>query len=394
MGDGKRAGDEASGDGGDISDTVLDEREAQLERSRADAELPSGQFGGSAELPQVLLGHSTPAIEHQLRSFLQSVAAMFDAWLNRRENENTRRAYRADVLDFVAFQGIRWPRDAEELLRATVPDVQAWRDFLRDVRHAAPKTLNRKVSSVSCFFKFMREAAAEARLPILVPNPAHAQFLARESQDPVDPTHALSVSRAQQLMALPKGDDVLAARDRAILKFYLYTGARIGTGCRLRVEDFHVDDDDATIKVHEKGRGRSKRAIGLHFAAAEAMRDYLQRADLTSGPLFRARASSRAKVKLSSRPMDEATMYRLLMTYLSRLPKAMREVELPDGGRTQRCIYTPHSLRATTATLLLDAGVEITEVQQLLGHKHVTVTQVYDKRRRSTRESASHKVPL
>ena len=172
------------------------------------------------------------------------------------------------------------------------------------------------------------------------------------------------------------------------------TGARIATGCRLKVEDFHVDDDDATIKIHEKGRGRSKRAIGLHFAAAEAIRDYVQKAGLLSGALFRARAGSRAKEKLSSRAMDEATMYRLLMSYLERLPKAKREVELPDGTKAERCIYTPHSLRATTATLLLDAGVDITEVQALLGHKHVTVTQVYDKRRRTTRESASHKVPL
>lgn len=363
-------------------------------RSTADARLPASLTEHSSDLPSVLLGHATPAIERQVRSFFASVAQMFEAWLQRRENKNTQRAYRADVMDFVAFAGIKWPDDADQLLRVTVHDVQAWRDFLRDEKSAAPKTLNRKVSSVSGFYKFMREAAAEARLPILVPNPAHAQFLARESQDPVDPTHALSTSRAQQLMALPKGDDVVAARDRAILKFYLYTGARIATGCRLKLEDFHIDDDDATIKIHEKGRGRSKRAIGLHFAAAEAIRDYVQKADITSGALFRARASSRAKEKLSARAMDEATMYRVLMSYLERLPKAKREVELEDGTKLERCIYTPHSLRATTATLLLDAGVDITEVQQLLGHKHITVTQVYDKRRRSTRESASHKVPL
>ena len=362
-------------------------------RARGDAELPAALTEHSSDLPSVLVGHSTQAIERQVRSFFGAVAQMFEAWLQRRENKNTQRAYRADVMDFVSFLGIKWPDQADQLLRATVPDVQAWRDSLQK-NDAAPKTLNRKVSSVSGFYKLMREAAAEARLPILVPNPAHAQFLARESQDPVDPTHALSAPRASQLMALPKGDDVLAARDRAILKFYLYTGARIATGCRLKVEDFHVDDDDATIKIHEKGRGRSKRAIGLHFAAAEAIRDYIQKAGLLSGALFRARAGSRAKEKLSSRAMDEATMYRLLMSYLERLLKAKREVELPDGTKAERCIYTPHSLRATTATLLLDAGVDITEVQALLGHKHVTVTQVYDKRRRTTRESASHKVPL
>ncbi len=51
-------------------------------------------------------------------------------------------------------------------------------------------------------------------------------------------------------------------------------------------------------------------------------------------------------------------------------------------------------MRATAATLLLDAGVEIRNVQELLGHRHVTTTQIYDKRRRSTSESASHDVPI
>ena len=63
----------------------------------------------------------------------------------------------------------------------------------------------------------------------------------------------------------------------------------------------------------------------------------------------------------------------------------------PTGRPVRRlCIYTPHSLRATTATLLLDANVDIVKVKDLLGHRHITTTQIYDKRRRSTCESASH----
>ena len=72
------------------------------------------------------------------------------------------------------------------------------------------------------------------------------------------------------------------------------------------------------------------------------------------------------------------------------------EVLATDGGteKVTRCIYTPHSLRATTATLLLDAGVDIIKVKDLLGHRHVTTTQIYDKRRRSLKEGASHDVPI
>ena len=87
-------------------------------------------------------------------------------------------------------------------------------------------------------------------------------------------------------------------------------------------------------------------------------------------------------------------MWRVILGYLERLPGATHEVTLPGGSVRRECIYTPHSLRATTATLLLDAGVELTKVQALLGHRHITTTQIYDKRRRSTSESASHDVPI
>lgn len=92
--------------------------------------------------------------------------------------------------------------------------------------------------------------------------------------------------------------------------------------------------------------------------------------------------------------MDEITLWRVILGYMKRLPGAMKEVHLADGTVRDECVYTPHSLRATTATLLLDAGKDITKVQELLGHRHVTTTQIYDKRRRSTAESASHDVPI
>jgi site-specific recombinase XerD len=56
----------------------------------------------------------------------------------------------------------------------------------------------------------------------------------------------------------------------------------------------------------------------------------------------------------------------------------------------QRSIYTPRLLRVTNATLLQDGTVDIREVQGLVGHKHVTTTQIFDKRRRGTSDSASH----
>jgi site-specific recombinase XerD len=222
------------------------------------------------ELPPMLLGSVTPEYRKRVEDFFFSVAAIFEAWVNRRKSEHTRRAYRGDVMAFVHFMKLRWPEDAIELLSAIL-DVQAWKESMTKAA-MAPKTLNRRVSSLSSFFKFLAGAAAELRLPITVPNPAHAQFISREASDPVEETRALSLARARQLMNIPKGEDILAVRDRAILMFYLYSGARIGTGCKLKVNDFQQEGDEAMIRFHLKG-GKVK-TKGLHFAAAHAIQEY------------------------------------------------------------------------------------------------------------------------
>lgn len=342
-------------------------------------------------LPPILAGARTPEIERHVKTFFLTIADLYESWLNRRSSLHTRRAYDQDVMTFVRrFLRLKWPEQAGDLFGVSVQQVLAFRAWLLD-RQAAPKTVNRRIASLSSFYKYLGAAAAEMRLPIIVPNPAHAQFIPRTSSDPVDETVALSAARARQLIGLPDGDTLVECRDRAILKFYVYSGARLATGCRLNVSDFHVDETGATITVNEKGHKRRK--IGLHFNAAQAISEYLDLAGISGGPLFRPRLNSRSQ-KLGHEHFSATAMYRLLQSYLARLPKALKEMERPNGMKTAACIYTPHSLRATTATILLDAGVDICKVQDLLGHRHVTTTQIYDKRRRLAHEGASHDVPI
>lgn len=344
----------------------------------------------AAEFPPLLLGNATPQMQQRVAQFYASLAAIFEAWVQRCGNPHTQRAYRADVMAFIAFLGLPWTQEPWELFRVTVPQVQAWRDAMV-AQDLAPKTRNRRLASLAHFYRYLGETAKELRLPINVANPAHAQFVARKTADPREETRALTLARARQLMSLPEGDTVLAARDRAILTFYLYTGARLTTGCRVLVPDFHQDEDGATITLTHKGEHRM--TIGLHWRAAEAIQAYLTQAALTAGPLFRPRRNSRS-LKLSDAGFHPATMHTLLQRYLRRLPEAVKEVVQPDGTVKPMCIYTPHSLRATAATLLLGAKVDIKKVQELLGHRHVTTTQIYDKRRFQTAEGASHDIPI
>lgn len=106
------------------------------------------------------------------------------------------------------------------------------------------------------------------------------------------------------------------------LAFYLHTGARITTGCRLKVSDFHQDDDGATIRLTHKGN--HKQTVGVNFRVAEAIGAYVKQAEITSGALFRPRLNPRSQ-KLGESYMHPATMRRVLVGYLEKLPGAVRE---------------------------------------------------------------------
>src|SRR5262249_32619991 len=147
-------------------------------------------------LPPVLAGHDSADIQARLAAFYSSVAQIFERWVSRRQSPHTRRAYRQDVMAFVQFMGWSWPEESSALLTATIADVTDFRDHLA-ASGAAPKTLNRRVSSLSSFYKYLAGAAAELRLPVNLPNPAHAQFIARESADPREERRALSAARAR-----------------------------------------------------------------------------------------------------------------------------------------------------------------------------------------------------
>src|SRR5258708_38135519 len=104
-------------------------------------------------------GDATPQVRQRVYRFYFSIASCFESWVKRRKSAHTQRAYREDVMAFVKFLAIAWPEKSWELLRAAIKDVQAFRDQLLD-RGAAPKTLNRRISSVSSFYKYLGAAAA------------------------------------------------------------------------------------------------------------------------------------------------------------------------------------------------------------------------------------------
>lgn len=342
-------------------------------------------------LPPILVGDATPEMVENVKRFCLSVDQILEMFLRRVSSSETKRAYRKDIMTLIEFVGIKWPEESYRMFEISVSTVQTWFESMID-DEKAPKTINRRISSVSSFFRFMGAIAADLKLPINIGNPAHSQFLRRLPADPLKETGSLSATQARQLCGLPCEESAVHYRDRAILKVFLYTGARLGTVCDLMLSDFDNIGDCATLRLREKGS--KTRTIGLHFAAAESIQQYVDFCNIGPGPLFRPLTSPNSS-RLANRPMSRDTMYRIVMGYLRMLPGSLIEIgrdknELP----LYECRYSPHSLRATTATLLLQAGEDITKVQELLGHAHITTTSIYDKRRISKKESASHSVPI
>src|SRR5215468_9013967 len=117
----------------------------------------------SALLPPILSGSASPAVRQRVQDFYSAVASLFESWVTRRKSAHTQRAYREDVMTFVRFMNIAWPDEATLLFSVSVKDVLAFREELIE-KNAAPKTINRRISSLSSFYKYLAAAAAEIRL--------------------------------------------------------------------------------------------------------------------------------------------------------------------------------------------------------------------------------------
>src|ERR687898_394178 len=107
-----------------------------MDETKTNTELvPLADARAEPGLPPVLLGRATPAVERQVGGFYASVAGVFGRGVARRDSKHTRRAYRQDVMAFVAALGMRWPDDAMRLFTISVADVQAFRDrMIADAR--------------------------------------------------------------------------------------------------------------------------------------------------------------------------------------------------------------------------------------------------------------------
>lgn len=262
--------------------------------------------------------------------------------VERGASPNTMRAYSADLARY-----LEWA-ERSHIDPITLTHRQM-RLYLAELDRAgySRRTVARRLSAVRSFFAFIvAEGFAPSdpssvltapkvprRLPKIIATDALNAIL--ESPDPETPT---------------------GVRDRAVLELLYATGARVSEISDLRLSDLDLPQGQITVM----GKGSKERIVPLHRKAVESVKMYL----MTGRPRL-AKPSSDDHVLLSARglPLSADAIRRVFKTALSKAGAAHS--------------LSPHAMRHTFATHLLEAGADLRTVQELLGHVALSTTQIY-----------------
>ncbi len=272
-------------------------------------------------------------IEELKREFLEYLE------IERGRSLKTLENYERYLARFFDFAKIKKAHDITE------EKVRSFRVYLNR-KGLKKKTQNYYLIALRAFLKFLRKRDIESLQPEKIE-------LAKSSMREID---VMSRDELERLLKAPEGDSLKALRDRAILHTLFSTGMRVSELVSL---DRYIDlsKDEITIR----GKGDKLRLVFLSDSAKEAIKKYLDKRGDTDEALFVNIAKNKdasKSLRLSTRSVE-----RIIKHYATKAG-IMKEV-------------TPHKLRHSFATDLLQNGADLRAVQALLGHASITTTQVY-----------------
>lgn len=263
--------------------------------------------------------------------------------LERNASEHTVRGYRCDLLDYG-----RWA--ARHGIDPLFADHRAIRRYLAELDAAgcSRRTTNRRLSAMRTFFRWLCAAGVPCDDSVVsIQGPKAEKTLPR----------VMSAADMDRLLGVYVGrDDARGVRDRALLELLYACGVRVSEAASLTVRG--VDFSAARVKVF--GKGRKERVVPLHDVACEAM--------------LRYRDEARPELEC-----DGPSPYFFLSTRGAKMsPDAIRAVfkgALAAAGLDLS--FSPHAVRHTFATDLLEGGADLRSVQEMLGHASLSTTQIY-----------------
>lgn len=279
----------------------------------------------------------------------QAAQAYLDHLAGERDaSPHTVAAYRRDLARLAAGlpQGIRPEQVTLSHLREHLRTL--------DAEGLAPRSVARHLAACRSLFRFLREEGRVAADP--------TEGIAAARQARAMP-RVLRPEQVDALLSAPPGDGPLALRDRALLEVLYATGARASEAATLpkvTVEEALAAPGPVwALKV--LGKGRKERVVLLGERARDALEAWLARG---RPRLDRGRGEGRLLLSRAGRPIDRVDVFRVVRRclVLAGLPR--------DAA-------SPHTLRHSFATHLVERGADLRVVQELLGHARVTTTQVY-----------------
>jgi integrase/recombinase XerC len=279
----------------------------------------------------------TPEDRDLIESFLRYLA------LERHLSPHTVSAYRGDLKGLAEFT----ERAGSDLTGVSRTMLRRWLAHLA-TRGFARSSIARKAAGVRAFYRFAaRRGLVDANPASMLETPKVAVRL-----PPV-----LKAREAASLVEAPAGEDPWAVRDRAILELLYASGLRVSELCGLDVDNLDLDRG----RVRVLGKGSKEREVPVGEAAVEALRSYLREA---RGHMVPERGES------------AALFYNRRARRLGpRDVRAMVEQYRQDVLTGRR--VSPHTLRHSFATHLMEGGADIRAVQELLGHASLDTTQRY-----------------
>jgi integrase/recombinase XerD len=288
---------------------------------------------------------------------LGALFAEHDVWLavERGLAVNSLAAYRRDLKRYRAFLAARGVTDAARIGEATVTDYVAHLQSLTDEDGnplLAPSSIARALVAVRSFHRF---CAAEGLLP------ADPSDRVGSPRVPQGLPKALDEDEVEALLGATLADTPTEIRDRAMLETLYATGARISELVGLDLADVVLDD--AVVRLF--GKGGKERIVPIGRSAGAALREYLDRArPVLRQPVTRP-GTDRQAVFLNARGgrISRQACWTIVRRAAQRVGLAER--------------ISPHVLRHSCATHMLEHGADIRVVQELLGHASVSTTQVY-----------------
>ncbi len=257
---------------------------------------------------------------------------------------NTRFAYQADLKQFTDYLQRRRVGSLQSVSRQQITD------YLLDQRKRglSARSVARHLAALRMFYRFLvREKLIVHDATQLIDTPKLWRAL----------PHTLDYAEVEALLAAPKTRTKLGLRDRAMLELMYATGLRVSELARLTLHDVNAD----AHFLRTVGKGSKERIVPVGKQAMDWLRRYLAEAR----PRMGNGGTSRSEVFLSTRgrPLSTKTIWHLLKKYAR------------TAGITKP--LSPHTLRHSFATHLLNNGGDLRAIQEMLGHADISTTQVY-----------------